>query len=265
MNTSHASQLVAVDVGNTRIKIGCFDSPPGDGLPEPSCTVELPSRDWNPAEIEAVLADSGSLPRTWRMASVYRDASQRLAGWVRTNWASDTIREISSANLPLEVALDHPERVGIDRLLGAVAANHIRQAGRAAIVVDLGSAITVDLVNPAGVFAGGVIMPGVGMSARALHQQTALLPHDPMHRLQAPPDVLGTSTTDAIRSGLFWGAVGAIREVIARLSADLDAEPQVFLTGGAAPAVADLLGSEVRYAAHLVLSGIAIAHGAEIS
>ena len=265
MNTSISSQLIAVDVGNTRIKIGRFSAAPGEKLPEPTATIDLPSRGWNPSEIEALLSNGDATQYAWCIASVYGEASKQLYDWVRANRPADTLIEVSATSLPLQVNLERPEQVGIDRLLGAVAANHVREPNRAAIIVDLGSAITVDVVSPEGAFAGGVIMPGVGMSARALHEQTALLPHDPMRELGSPPDVLGTSTTSAIRSGLFWGAVGAIREVIDRLSAELDATPQVFLTGGAAPAVATLLGTEVDYAAHLVLSGIAIAYHAEVS
>jgi type III pantothenate kinase len=147
--------------------------------------------------------------------------------------------------------------VGIDRLAGAVAANRLREAQRPAIVVDLGTAITVDLVNPQGVFLGGAILPGIGMSARALYEFTDLLPLLDLRVLREPPPALGKSTTDAMQSGIYWGAVGGVRELIARLNAD-SAPAQVFLTGGAAPAVAALLAPDAHYIPHLVLGGIAL-------
>jgi type III pantothenate kinase len=119
-----------------------------------------------------------------------------------------------------------------------------------------------DLVSADGRFCGGAILPGITMSARALDEFTDLLPRSPMIELGEPPPALGTSTLEAIHSGLYWGAIGAMRELVARLSdspAAAGAKTDVFLTGGAAPSVANQLGPEVRYVEHLVLSGIALA------
>ena len=126
-------------------------------------------------------------------------------------------------------------------------------------MVDVGSAITVNLVSAEGAFLGGAILPGIGMSARALHAFTDLLPLVDASELAAPPPPLGTATVPAMRSGLFWGAVGAIRELIPRLSGQAANQVEVFLTGGAAPAVAELLSDAARYVPHLTLAGIALA------
>ena len=168
------------------------------------------------------------------------------------------------SDLPLEVSLPEPERVGIDRLLGAVAVNRLRTATRPAIVIDVGSAITVDLISSIGAFLGGAILPGIVMSARAMHNFTDLLPMIAMDELADPPAALGMSTVGAMRSGLYWGSIGAMKELIARLAESLpssSAAPEIFLTGGAAPLVADFLNSSAKYHAHLVLSGIAIVGG----
>ena len=114
--------------------------------------------------------------------------------------------------------------VGIDRLLAAVAANRLRNPKRPAVIVDLGTAITVDLVDAEGVFRGGAILPGIAISARAMHDYTDLLPHIPMAELEEPPPALGRATVPAMRSGLYWGAVGAVRELIERL-AEQDRRP----------------------------------------
>src|SRR5690606_5988205 len=154
-----------------------------------------------------------------------------------------------------------PQRVGLDRLVNAVAANHLRSSQRSAIVIDVGSAITVDLIRADGVFVGGAILPGIGMAARALHEFTDLLPLSEMTELREAPEALGKNTTAALKSGLFWGAVGAMRELIARLATHAQ-QPEVFLTGGAAPGVARYLagpGEEPpRHVPHLTLAGIAL-------
>jgi len=257
--------LMAVDVGNTRIKLGLFHWPLQGDVPEPVAHLEFSARQWEPNAIEAWLtsavgtASATNLPIEWRIASVFRDASSRLAAWVSGQRPDDRVTELTYRDLPLRIELAEPSGVGIDRLLGAVAANRLRGADRAAVNVDLGSAITVDLISVAGAFRGGAILPGIGMAARALFEQTDLLPHLPVHELAHPPAALGASTTTAIESGLFWGAVGAVRELIARLTDEDAARPQVFLTGGAAPSVARLLGDDAAFVPHLVLAGIALA------
>src|SRR5262249_36157461 len=124
-----------------------------------------------------------------------------------------------------------------------------------------GTAITVDLITADGVFRGGAIFPGIGTSARALDEFTDLLPRIPLEELTSPPPPLGTSTLDAIHSGLYWGAIGAIRELIARLEEPLGdrVQAEVFLTGGAAPSVAGQISPTALYVEHLVLAGISLA------
>ena len=148
--------------------------------------------------------------------------------------------------------------VGIDRLLAAVAANRIRRPDRPAVVADLGTAITVDLISGAGEFEGGAILPGIEMAARALHDYTDLLPRIEMSELAEPPDALGKATEPAMRSGLYWGAVGSVRELIWRMVGDGRSEPVLFVTGGAGPMVAKLLHEDAHHVPHLTLAGIAI-------
>ena len=197
--------LVAVDVGNSRVKLGLFDAPPEQAFPVPSRSITLGS-DLNWQNLAAWL-DEGSSPRSWLIASVQRATAARLFELLAAH-ASCTARLLTAGDLPLHVDVPEPERVGIDRLVNAVAANHLRAAGRGAIVIDLGSAITIDAVSADGVFLGGAILPGIGMSARALHEFTDLLPLSEMTELRDAPEALGKNTTAALRSGLFWGAVG---------------------------------------------------------
>jgi type III pantothenate kinase len=266
--TSRAAQLlIAVDVGNSRVKFGCFDRVLADQFTQPVSTLDLPCAprmleslaEWFRDHV-APLASSQSDEITWLMASVNRPTSLRLTEWLQTQAETWRVRELSVGDLPLSVALVAPQRVGLDRLLAAVAVNRLRDALRPAIIIDLGSAITVDVVSVRGVFCGGAILPGIGMSARALGEQTDLLPHLPLDTLSDPPPALGTSTESAITSGLFWGSIGAMKELVAQLARDLPTIPQLFITGGAAPSVATYVSSEARYLPHLVLGGIALTY-----
>jgi type III pantothenate kinase len=146
--------------------------------------------------------------------------------------------------------------------MAAFAANRLRRADRAAIVIDLGTAIKVDVVTSKGAFAGGAILPGLAMSARALEEQTDALPRVAVDQWQVPPAALGKSTQPAIEAGLFWGAVGAIRELVEQYSQEFGPSPDLFASGGASQLVAGALSQRHRLAAvhvpHLVLGGIAL-------
>jgi type III pantothenate kinase len=271
-------QIVAADIGNARIKLGLFVEGCAAGLPEPVQTLPLvgkePELDWIEAWLNAGRNASRACehaPYEWWIASVNRPAATRLIDWLREHRPRDRVVLLAAGDVPLVVRLERPDMVGIDRLVDAVAVNRLREAGRSAVIVDVGSAITVDLVSAEGAFLGGAILPGIQMAARALHHFTDLLPLVDVAELTAPPPALGDATVPAMKAGLFWGAVGAIRQLIEQLGkAASDAEPQggwdgsstaapaqVFLTGGAGAAVAELLGQETRYVPNLTLSGIA--------
>ncbi len=285
--------ILAVDIGNARIKLGLFANGCAAGLPEPAKTLPLLG---DVADLDAItkwLADLET-PTHWWIASVNRPATAHLLDWLNQHRGRDHVTLLASGDLPLEVRVARPDMVGIDRLVDAVAVNRLREAGRRAVIVDVGSAITVDLVSPDGAFLGGAILPGIAMSARALHEFTDLLPLVDMAELTAPPPPLGTATVPAMESGLFWGAVGSIRQLIERLPEHArkgdsphlciapegpfrqmgtvpfsgvgdptQIEPQVFLTGGAGSSVAQLLGPWARYVPNLTLAGIALAATAD--
>jgi type III pantothenate kinase len=267
-----APELIAVDIGNSRLKLGRFASADADAarLPVPTETVHLPvayaSGEFDTDSLAQWCNQHVGDPAQWLVASVHRGAAEKLAAAIRElseemgrRWV---LRQLTYRDMPLEIRVDAPERVGIDRLLAAAAANRLRRSDRAAIVVEVGTAITVDLLQPDGAFAGGAILPGLTMSARALKEQTDALPHVMVETLQQPPEALGMNTAAAIESGLFWGAVGAIRELIERLSDEQESSPDVVISGGGSKLIADTLNcsgvGRVCHQKHLVLSGIAV-------
>lgn len=252
-----SSLFVAADVGNARIKLGLFE----ETVPEPLRTLPLPEGgNFQFDRITPWLADIAQESFCWRIASVNRPAATLLIDWLREHRPADRVTLLAADDLPLKVRLPRPDMVGIDRLVDAVAVNRLRHFGQPAVIVDVGSAITVDLVSAKGVFLGGAIMPGIEMSARALHQFTDLLPPVDASDLGPPPPPVGTDTVSAIQSGLYWGAIGAIRELVQRQCETASgSRPQVFLTGGAGAAVADLLGPAACYVPNLTLTGIALA------
>ncbi|HTU25885.1 MAG TPA: type III pantothenate kinase [Pirellulales bacterium] len=263
MNPSQHSRagrpLIAVDIGNSRTKLGLFVAPLAAPLPKPErmCSWGPP---WPIAEAEAWLAGPPDA-FDWRIASVNRVGTTRLLEWLKRRGAR-RVQVLEATDMPIAALVDEPDKVGLDRLANSLAADRLRAAGRGAIVVDLGSAITVDVVSAAGAFLGGAILPGIAMSARALHEFTDLLPLEPMSELAHPPAPLGKTTSGCLQAGLYWGAIGGVRELVARLGSDIN-HPQIFVTGGAGASAADLLTAPGEPPAtlvpHLTLAGIALA------
>ena len=161
----------------------------------------------------------------------------------------------AGVDLGLSVLIDRPREVGADRLAGAVAA----QAGwpGAKIVLDFGTATTFDVVTAEGDYAGGVIAPGINLALDALHAGTAQLPRVQVAR---PARVIGTDTVSAMESGIYWGYLGLIEGIVARIKAEYaDGGPfTVIATGGLAPLFAE--GTEVIDATdpELTLRGIVL-------
>ena len=261
--TPDGTPLVAVDIGNSRLKFGLFERPAGHSpnvcrqLPQPTRAVDVPP---DAAQFDRLidwLAPATPADCEWLVGSVNREAAALLASWLERRQAA--MWQLSYSDLPLTVRLPRPDLVGIDRLLDAVAANCLRTPQVPAIVVDVGTAITVDLLDGEGAFLGGAILPGSGTTARALFEYTDLLPQIDAPSLAEPPPPVGDSTIAAMRSGLFWGAVGGIRQLVELFQRHASREAEVYLTGGAAPVVAECIGPSAVYVPHLTLSGIAVA------
>jgi type III pantothenate kinase len=221
---------VVADVGNSRIKWGLC-APGEAGVAR---TASLPD---DPAAWEAQLARwrgepplaGVEGPLAWVLASVRPSRSDRLRGWLEARGQRVAVLA-GAGQLPLEVAVEKPEHVGIDRLLDAVAARRVLPAGRGAVLVDAGSAVTADWLDEGHVFRGGAIFPGIRLMAEALHNYTALLP---LVEVREPvPDLPGKSTAEAMEAGIFVAVLGGVREAVRRYAERAKGPPQVFVTGG---------------------------------
>jgi type III pantothenate kinase len=134
-----------------------------------------------------------------------------------------------NADLGIAVRIDKPSEAGADRLVNAIGA-HIAYPGDL-IVIDSGTATTFDVIGADGGFEGGVIAPGINLSMEALHNAAAKLPRV---AIQKPQRVVGTDTVGAMQSGVFWGYIGLIEGLIARIKAERDTPMTVVATGGVA-------------------------------
>lgn len=148
---------------------------------------------------------------------------------------------------------DNPQEVGADRVVNSVAA--YEKHGGPCIIVDFGTATTFDCVSPKGEYLGGVICPGIGISAEALFERTARLPRVDIRK---PQRVIGTNTVASMQSGLFYGYLALVDGILARLLAELGKNTKVVATGG----LASMIGENSQYIEHvddlLTLEGLKI-------
>ncbi len=164
--------------------------------------------------------------------------------------------------LGVPITYPHPAEIGQDRLANAAGA-HVLAPGRPAIVIDLGTAVTFDLITPSGGYEGGIIAPGPALVTRYLHERTAQLPL--VTDLSSPIEsVIGKSTSEAIRIGAVIGFTGLIQALLDAVLAEFALRglppAEVFLSGGAAEIVRDRLRQNARIVPDLALLGLAAAH-----
>ena len=135
----------------------------------------------------------------------------------------------------VRISMDNPREVGADRVVNAVAAHHLY--GGPAIVIDIGTAITFDVVAKDGEYLGGAIAPGIAIATDALFERTAALPRvDLTH----PKKAIGTNTVSAMESGIVFGYAGLIEGMVSRIQHELGSKVKVIATGGYAGLMAEV-------------------------
>jgi type III pantothenate kinase len=158
---------------------------------------------------------------------------------------------VTHENAGIPVLYDDPREVGADRIVNAVAVIH--KYGKPAIVVDFGTATTFDAITAAGEYRGGVIAPGIVISADALYEHAAKLPRI---EIQKPAKVIGTSTVGSMQSGLFFGYVALVDGIIVRMKKELGQNARVIGTGGQAPFICQETKLIETVDANLTLDGL---------
>ena len=252
--------LLAIDIGNTNIVLGIFD---GETLSESWRLSTLSERtadelwvlvnrlfedrDLDTKQVSGIVLSSVVPPLTASVAEMVRRAFGQEA------------LAIDATNAGLPVRYHAPEDVGADRLVNAVAA--LAEYGgenRPIIVVDFGTATTFDVISASGDYLGGVICPGVEISADALFQRAARLPRVDVRR---PDRVIGTSTMESIRSGLYFGYVAMVEGLVVRLRAEIgDDQPAICVaTGGLAGIMAGETAAIDHVSPDLTLHGLRLA------
>jgi type III pantothenate kinase len=245
--------FAALDVGNTNIVVGVFR---GEEL----------VASWRLATVHQQTADELTLKlaglfqrdglerkhvKAAALASVVPPLTETVCDATRLYFGVSPLLVRPGVRTGMRLLYDHPDEVGADRIVNSVAA-HARVGG-AAVVVDFGTATTFDCVSKEGDYMGGVIAPGLGISAEALFRSAARLPRV---EIAPPPKVIGKSTVAAMQSGLYHGYTGLVDGILERLCAEMPDRPRVLATGGLSELIAR--GSRLiqETVPHLTLDGL---------
>jgi type III pantothenate kinase len=167
------------------------------------------------------------------VSSVVPPIDAPLNTMARRYFATAPLFITAQSDLGLKVLVDHPREVGADRVVNAVAA--FEKYGGPVVVVDFGTAINFDVVSANGEFLGGLICPGLGIGISGLFEKAARLP---LVDVVEPTHLIGTNTVDCIQSGLYYGTIGTIDGIMARLMEELGPDTRCVATGGQAHLIA---------------------------
>jgi type III pantothenate kinase len=249
--------LLVLDVGNTNAVLGVFAR--AEKLRQRSSVADNPVRydllvaHWRVSTNPTLTVDEyGVLFRNlFAMADLEAKAIQGIIISSVVPPVDSTLRQVCEryfhtkplfiepgVKTGMPVLYDNPAEVGADRIVNSVAA--FEKYGGPCVVVDFGTATTFDCVSPRGEYQGGVICPGIGISAEALFGRTARLPRVDIRK---PAHVIGTNTVASLQSGLYYGYRGLVDGILALLLQETGEDTKVIATGG----LASLIGMESKY------------------
>ena len=253
--------LIAVDIGNSSVKVAFYRDD------EEKFLKTLPGDDTLEKHLKEVLIEAwDQIPLVKQakkptkdamivVSSVHPERTQILEEIVADE-LNEKIRLIGrEIPLPMETSVDDPLEVGTDRLIAAAAAFAVVED--AVVVADFGTAVTIDLVDESGVFVGGTISPGFALAAKSLADGTAKLPQIIMDKPVSPN---GANTVEAIRSGLYYSAIGLLETICRKFAEQIGHWPQVILTGGGAKLIKDDCEFVDSYVPNLAVRGIVVAY-----
>jgi len=244
--------LMVMNVGNTRLAVGVFESGELQHvnrvlISDRAALDEALRAAWAHVEGQPNAAVAGASVNPGAMEGIEHAVSQITQK--RVEWVGRDL------DLPARVLTEPPTDTGVDRVCNIAAA--FEQMQKACVVVDAGTAITIDCCNDKGEFVGGAIAPGVTMQLESLHERTAKLPKI---ELTHPQGVFGRTTAEAIRHGVFFGIRGAVKELIENYATELGTWPEMICTGGDAVKLFENWELVHAISPDLTLYGIALAY-----
>ncbi len=241
--------IITVDIGNTNICVAGFD-----GTAEPVFIKNYPDNRFHTAdEFYKALKELNVSVSAAVLCSVVPVLTVMAKKALEMLVSGEVIVIDSDFNDGMVISGYDRRKLGNDRIADMTAAKTLY--GTPSVVFDMGTATTVSVINKDGVFIGGMIMPGLGLSLNALSSGTALLPGIKPY---APNSLLGQDTVSCINNGVIYSQASAIEGISSRVENELDESVNTVITGGAAKLVVPVLRRRVIYDEHLLLKGLKI-------
>lgn len=247
--------ILAIDMGNTNIVIGGIDSECTHFVERITTSHEKTALEYaikikNILEIHHIEIDSikGAI-----VSSVVPPLNAMIASAVKKLFGFRPMLVGSGMKTGLNIIMDNPKTVGSDLIVDAIAA--INEYPCPLIIVDMGTATTISVIDQSGNYIGGVILPGLKVSLDSLSGKTAQLP---FISLDIPPKVIGKNTIDCMRSGIMYGSAGMIDGIIDRMEEELGEPATIIATGGLSRFVTPLCRHTIAYDEALLLKGLLI-------
>ena len=236
--------LLAIDVGNSQINLALFRE---KNLVKAHF---FPKDDWRKFPLKKFIGKK-KVNKIF-LASVVPSLTKKLALFCRQNLSLKP-KIITAEDCGIPIRIKNPKEVGVDRVLNALAASSIYH--QPTIIVDTGTATTIDLVSEKGAYLGGIISPGLRISVEALAEKTALLPEV---KLKKPKSLIGKDTISAIQSGIIYGSAESISGLIKKIKKEYKKNLLVIGTGGWIKVLAPLIKTIDKIEPHLTLKGLAL-------
>lgn len=251
--------IIAADIGNTNITLGFFES----DSDTPVCISRMATHRHRTAEQYAIelraifeLENIGTTFEGAIIGSVVPELTRIFKNAIQKVTGCDAIIVAAGVKNGLKIATDNPKEVGADLVAGAVGA--LGKYELPCLVMDLGTATKLSLIDENGVFAGCTIAPGIGISLDALSMRTSQLP---AIELSAPEHALGTNTIDCIKAGTVFGNAAMLDGMATRIEKELGKPIKTLVaTGGLAKEIVACCEKEIIYNKDLVLQGLLIIH-----
>ena len=245
--------LLAIDIGNTNITLGVYDN---DVLCFTArlATVDGFTADQYAVEIKNVLELHGLNHKGIEdcvISSVVPSVGGAVCNAVSMLCDIVPLELGPGVKTGLNIKIDNPAQLGADLVAGAVGA--ISEYTLPCVVIDMGTASTISVINKHGEYIGGVISAGVRLTLKALAENTAQLPSID---ISAPKSVIGSNTVDSIKSGLIFGTASMIDGLLDRISEELGEQPTVIATGGLSKEIISHCKTDIIYNDNLLLDGL---------
>lgn len=247
--------ILTIDMGNTNIVLGGIDSEKTYFVERITTNHQKTGTEYA-INIKSILEIYNLSPSDFEgaiLSSVVPPLNAMISSAVNKIFGFRPMLVGSGIKTGINIKMDNPKTVGSDLIVDAVAA--VNEYPAPLIIIDMGTATTISVVDAAGNYTGGVILPGLRVSLDSLSSKTAQLPHI---SLDIPKQVIGKNTIDCMRSGIMYGNAGMIDGIITRMESELGMPATIVATGGLSRFIVPLCTHEIIYDESLLLKGLLV-------